>query len=123
MTLPTNINFPLRLDANSDQDIDRYLRDLVFELQNMYESVANNVNGSIRSYAEVDQAQWTPMLQGTKSRTFTYSSQVDWSIRSGIYTELFFDITWSATTAIGNLYLELPYKVLPTDGMPFVGVV
>jgi hypothetical protein len=121
MTLPTTIILPLRTDY-SDEDMDRYLRDLVYQIQDFYEQVAENVNGFIRNNAEVDQAVWTPTLAGTGAGTFTYTQQAGWSIRQGIFTEIFFDITWSATTATGDLYVELPYIVTLSDGMPFVGV-
>jgi hypothetical protein len=123
MTLPTSIDLPLRVDYQSDEDIDRYLKDLVYELQEMYERITENVNGSIRNYADTDQTQWVPTLNGTVSGTFTYTQQVGWSIRQGIYTEIFADISWSSTTAAGNLYIELPYNVTLSNGMPFVGTV
>lgn len=123
MTLPSQIVLPLRVDFKSDEDLDRYLRDLVFELQTMYENIAENVNGFIRNNSEVDQAVWTPTIAGrTSAGTTTYTQQVGWSVRQGIFTEIWFDVIWSATTATGNLYLELPYRVAISDGMPFVGV-
>jgi len=123
MSLPTTIILPLRADYGNDEDIDRYLRDLVFELQSMYENMTDNINGFIRNNADVDQSQWQPTLNGTVPGTFTYLLQVGWSIRQGIYTHVFFDIIWSGSTAGGNLYLELPYKVTFSNGRPFVGVV
>lgn len=123
MSLPTNINLPLRINYQDEADINRYLADLVYELQNMYENIVDNVNGFIRNEAEVDQAKWTPTLAGTGGGSFTYTSQYGWSVRQGIYTELFADVSWSATTATGNLYLELPYRVTITNGMPFVGII
>ena len=121
MSLPTNITLPLRVDGKSEQDMDRYLRDLVYELQDMYESLTGNINGFIRNNADIDQSQWLPTLNGTVAGTFTYTRQVGWSIRRGIYTEIFADVEWTATTAGGNLYLELPYIVTRSNGMPFVG--
>ena len=123
MSLPTTITLPLRVNYQSEEDMDRYLRDLVFELQGMYENITDNINGFIRNNADIDQSQWLPTLNGTVAGTFTYTSQYGWSIRQGIYTEVFADITWSATTAAGNLYLELPYRVTLSSGMPFVGTV
>lgn len=122
MTLPSELILPLRSDYTQD-DLDRYFRDYTFAIQDSYQQVAENVNGSIRNNADTaDGSAWIPTLNGTTSGTFTYSQQVGWSVRSGIFTELFFDIIWSATTAAGDLYLELPYKVTLSDGMPFVGV-
>jgi len=122
MTLPTTIILPLRVDTKETKDVDRYLDDLVFELQNIYEDIAENVNGFIRNEADVDDTQWIPTLNGSTPGLFTYVHQYGWAIRQGIYTELFFDIEWSMTTAANNLYIELPYKVITTNGMPFVGI-
>lgn len=119
MSLPTTITL-------SSQDEVENKEDLVNEIQNMYEDIAENVNGFIRNNAETDQAQWKPTLAGTVAGNFTYTGgghQYGWSVRQGIYTKLFFDIKWTASTATGNLYLELPYKVTPSSGMPFVGTV
>jgi len=123
MSLPSNITLPLREDYGTDEGVDRYLRDLVFELQGMYENLTDNINGFIRNSADIDQSQWLPTLNGTVAGTFTYTQQVGWSIRQGIYTEIFADVSWSATTAAGNLYIELPYRVTISSGMPFVGTV
>jgi len=122
MSLPTSINLPLRENYQDEKDHDRYQRDLVYELQGMYENIADNVNGFIRNDTEVDQAQWTPTLSAAAGVTFTYTNQTGWSIRQGILTEVWFDITWSAVSALsGNLSVVLPYKVAPSNGRPFVG--
>lgn len=123
MTLPSNIIFPLRGDFTDLTDIDRYLRDLTFELQRMYENLAQGINGDIRGSVLTDQQKWTPTLNGTSaSGTFTYDHQVGWLLRQGLITELWFDVQWTASgTATGNLYLELPYEVANSDEKPFVG--
>jgi len=123
MSLPSNINLPLKVNYQDEEDIDRYLSDLVYGLQGMYENLTDNINGFIRNDTEIDQAQWLPTLNGTVAGVFVYTHQVGWSIRQGIYTELFADVSWTATTATGNLYLELPYRVTVSNGMPFVGTV
>ena len=123
MSLPTSIDLPLRVDYQDEKDTERYQRDLVYELQGMYENIAENVNGTIRNNADVDGSQWKPTVQGTVAGVFTYSRQVGWSVRQGILTKIFFDVEWPATTATGNFYVELPYKVtLSNGGMPFLGV-
>lgn len=122
MTLPSNIILPLRTDY-PEEDMDRYLRDLIYQIQNFYENISENVNGFIRNNAEIDQAVWIPTIAGSSSSgSTTYTSQAGWSIRKGIFTEIFFDISWSSTSATGNLYVELPYIVTISDGIPFVGV-
>lgn len=125
MTLPTNIIFPLRGDFSDYKDIDRYLRDLTFELQRMYENISNTVNGDIKSSAYSQRNRWNPTLKGTTvAGTFTYNHQIGWVLRRGIWIDVFGDISWSsAGTAAGSLYVELPYKVALSDQMPFVGVV
>jgi len=124
MTLPDQIILPLRRDYENAEDTDRYDVDLVRSLQESYEQVAENVNGFIRSDAEVDQAKWVPEVAGTAvAGVWPYVRQVGWSIRQGIFTELFFDIEWGVSTGVGVLYLQLPYRVLQSAGMPFVGAV
>ncbi len=121
MTLPSNIIFPLRVDFNQIEDIDRYLRDLTFELQRMYEKLAQGVNGNIRASAFTQRNQWVPNLEGTTtSGTFTYVRQIGWALRQGLITDAWFDIEWSAQAgAAGNLLIVLPYRVARSDGMPF----
>lgn len=123
MTLPSNIIFPLRADFTDFNDIDRYLRDLVFELQRMYENVAQGVNGDIRASAYTQRNKWTPVLKGTTVEgTFTYTHQIGWVLRQGLITDVWFDVEWTGSgTAAGNLYLELPYRVARTDEKPFSG--
>lgn len=125
MTLPSNIIFPLRGDFSDFNDIDRYLRDLTFELQRMYENVAQGVNGDIRASAFTQRNQWVPVLNGTTvDGTFTYTHQVGWVLRRGLWVDVFGDVEWTnAGTAAGNLFVTLPYRVANSDEMPFVGVV
>lgn len=121
MTLPSNIIFPLRADFSDLTDMDRYLRELTFELQRMYEQLAQGVNGDIRASAYTQRNQWTPTLEGTTTPgTFTYVRQIGWALRQGLMTDCWFDLEWtSAGGAAGNLFIVLPYRVALTDGMPF----
>lgn len=123
MTLPQDILFPKPQDYQVEVSPKEYLDDLVFSLQDMYEQVANVANGSFRNSQETDSTQWLPELAGTTSAgSFTYVNQYGWSVRSGIMVDLYIDISWTATTATGNLYLKLPYRVTKSAGIPFVGV-
>lgn len=120
MTLPITVDLPLRGQYDDKEGIDGYIKDLVFELQTMYERIAENVNGHIRSYADT-QLNWVPKLNSATSGTIIYTEQIGWIIRQGIFTHIFFDISWSSIgTSTGTLYLELPYKVITTAGKPFV---
>jgi len=131
MTLPTNIILPIhtgRIESGKPEDLSDYFRDLIFELQSMYEDIANAVNGNIKADYNVTQGSWIPKVKGsTTPGSFTYTNQVGYSLRRGIVTDVWFDVSWTAAgTAAGNLIVELPYKVakVSTAGTkPFVGVV
>jgi len=121
MTLPSNINFPLRVDFTEIEDVDRYMRDLTFEIQNMYEELAQGINGDIKGDAFTQKENWTPTLDGTAiSGTFTYDHQIGWAYRQGLMVDIWFDISWSDPgISAGNLYLQLPYKVANSNQKPF----
>lgn len=122
MTLPTDIFLPLPKDYARDGDNDRYMNDLVYRIQDMYGQVVDVVNGSFRNDSETASSQWIPTLDGSVSGTFTYTHQYGYVMRSGIMTEVWFDIGWSATTATTNFFLNLPYIVTKSNGMPFAGI-
>jgi hypothetical protein len=124
MTLPTNVDLPIHDVGESQENLDRYLKDLIYQLQETYSLIADNVNGSIRSYADT-QLLWTPTINGsTTTSGVVYTKQVGWSIRQGIFTHIFFDVAWSSIgTSSGNMYLALPYKTIVTEGEPFVSAV
>lgn len=123
MTLPTTIILP-KPKGTFDDNPQTYLSDLVFELQDMYQSMSQNINGNFRNSFEIDSEKWTPLLKGTTSAgSFTYTNQFGWVLRTGLMTEVWFDVSWTAIGgATGNLYLELPYLVTRSSGKPFIGV-
>lgn len=122
MSLPSQFSFPSFPSTDDAKTTYEYLKDLHQELNEMYSQMATNINGTIRSSVEVDSSKWTPTLIGsTASGAFTYTTQVGWSLRQGILTEIWFDIAWSATTATGNLQIQLPYICAITNGEPFNG--
>lgn len=124
MTLPSNHIYPLINDFKSIEDANKYIRDLIFSLQQRDEQLAQSVNGDIRGNAYTQRQNWTPILKGvTTPGTFTYSHQIGWVLRQGLIVDCWFDILWSANVgAVGNLYVELPYKVATSSQKPFVGV-
>lgn len=121
MTIPTNIIFPLRGDFSDLEDVDRYLSDVVFELQRMYEQLAQGINGDIRASAYTQRNEWTPILKGTAvAGTFTYNHQIGWALRQGLLVDVWFDVSWSASGAgAGNLFVDLPYRVARSEQKPF----
>lgn len=130
MTLPTNIILPLhtdRIESGDPKELGSYIRDLVFELQTMYERLADNINGSIRADYDITQSSWEPTLKGsTTVGNFTYEHQTGYSLRRGLMVDVWFDVEWSATGgAAGNLVVNLPYQVAnvsTSSTFPFVGI-
>lgn len=124
MTLPTTNIYPLVTTFKSMDDLNKYLRDLVFQLEDRDEQIADAINGNIRGNAFTQRENWTPILKGTVTPgTFTYTQQIGWVFRQGLFVDVWFDVIWSASGgAAGNLYVELPYKVAMSGGKPFVGV-
>ena len=129
MTLPSSIVFPLHSDmimTGEAKDLDKYMRELIFSLQRMYEDLAQGINGDIRADFSEESKTWSPILKDTANAgtTFTYDHQIGWVLRQVIMVDVFWDIKWTANTGAiaGNMYVELPYKVAVTNQMPFVGV-
>lgn len=104
MTLPTQINFPPEDNV----------REIVKTLAEMYENIAQAVNGDIR--------EWTPKLVGLVTPGVgTYTRQTGWYLRQGIIVDLWFDLEWTAHTGVGAAYIELPYKVKNSQNFPWSG--
>lgn len=126
--IPTDPNLPLHSDfiqGVDKKDLDKYIRELVFSLQQMYSNIAQGLNGQFRADFLPDSSSWFPVLDGESvSGTFTYTHQSGFVYRQGILIDVWFDVEWSsAGTASGNLYLILPYKVAVVNQIPFVGVI
>ncbi len=119
MTLPIEIDLPLPKDVNqnSPEDFNKYIKSLIDRLEDMYQDVAQNVNGSIR--------QWTPTVYGTvdPGTNITYTHQVGWLRRSGIVTELWMDVEWTAHDGLGGVAVLMPYQAAESEGFPWVGVI
>jgi hypothetical protein len=123
LTLPTNIILPS--PTSNPDEIIKYQQELVSSLQRMYEDLADKINGDFRSEYGQQGDTWTPILKGTTNTgSFTYTNQTGWTLRKGIMVDAWFDISWTGSGgATGNLYVELPYEVVLSNGMPFVGLV
>lgn len=124
MTIPNSKFFPPKKDIENSEDSNKYIIQMVYELKNMYEELSESTNGKIKSSYENQMSNWTPILKGTTtSGSATYSHQIGWVLRKGLFVDVWADIAWSATAGMtGNLYLELPYLVANTQYYPFVGV-
>ena len=129
MTLPTDINLPVPenlFTEGAKYNTETYLRELNDRLSDMYQDVAQNVNGYVRN--------WTPIVFGdTTEGSATYTIQSGWLRRSGIIVELWFDVAWTGHTGTGRVAILMPYEAANSTGLmpyqdsstssPFVGVI
>mgnify|MGYP003641255964 CR=1 FL=1 len=129
MTLPTTTILPLHSKQIKEggDGLDAYMRELIFTLQNQYETIAQAINGYNKRSVDDGNAKWEPVIKDSadSSITFTYDHQVGMVLRRGLNIDIWFDVKWTAESAAtsGNMYLDLPYKVALTEQKPFVGVV
>jgi len=123
MTLPINYKLPEINDVKSPEQMTSYLQDLNYELQNMYEQTAQNVNGVFRNHLDVDGSQYIPTLAGSSTAgSFTYTRQGAYVLRQGLMTDVWFEVRWSsAGGATGQLRLNLPYRQTKISDLFFVG--
>lgn len=118
MTLPTDIILPLETDLIKSGDPDSlelYMRNLIDTLTDMYQQLAQNVNGFIR--------EWTPIVFGTTSDgTGTYDHAGGFYLRQGIIVDVWYDVQWTAHTGTGNVGIKLPYKAANATTVPWEDV-
>jgi len=125
MTLSNYQPLPYPTDFKDFKDFNVYARALVYAIENRDQQTSNAVNGLTSSSYLVGQQTWTPVLNGiTTPGTFTYTKQVGWAFRQGNIVDAWADVQWTSPgAATGNLFVNLPYKVVFSDHTPFVGVV
>lgn len=128
MTIPSTIELP-SFEALASQNTKRRteaFQNLLEVLERSYEDVAQGINGTIQADFGDASDRWTPILYDTADTTitFTYDHQIGWVFRQGIFTDVWFDIEWTAAsdTLTGNMYVQLPYIVANSSEKPFVGV-
>jgi len=122
--IPSSIQLPNHEFAFQDKQASAYMKELIIRLEEMYGSIAGNLNGSFRN----DQDSYQPFIPAVRTSnndegTVTYDHQTGWVWRSGIMTDVWFDVEWTAAsgTPTGNLILDLPYLVANSANKPFVG--
>jgi len=112
------------MNSSAEKDMPTFISEMNHALERMYEDMAQAINGNIKSNYAIGRQNWIPLLRGTTAPgTFTYVNQSGTVLRQGLINDVWFDISWTATTATGNIYLELPYKAALVNNLPFVGVV
>jgi len=119
MTLPTDINFPAAenlLEDGGQYNVETFLQEMNNRLADMYQDIAQNVNGYIKD--------WKPVVYGlTNTGTATYVNQSGWIRRAGIITECWMDVSWRAHSGSGFVAIQMPYQVAMSSASPFVGVI
>ncbi len=126
MTIPSTTILPLHSERIKEggEELDKYLRELIFSLQRQYEDVAQAVNGDIRSDVDIGSRQYIPTVSGSSTEgSGTYDHQVGWVLRQGLLVDYWFDIKWTAHTGTGNLIVDLPYLSIESEQNPFVCVI
>lgn len=126
MTLPIERILPPVPTLDSLDTAQKYIQNLRVELEDMYQEMTQNINGFFRNNDDVDGSEWKPTIRGsTTTGSPTYASQTGFVLRQGIMTDIFFSVGWTSLGgAAGNLFLDLPYKIIPTStagARPFFG--
>lgn len=116
---------PSKSRITDPEVLHRYLESLQSAYTRFYDNLEKSSSGTFRTNTDPTQANWTPILKGTTTAgSFSYTHQIGTVLRQNLLVDCWFSVKWSgATTATGNLYLELPYKVAKSNEKPFIGVI
>ncbi len=126
MTLPINVTLPLdstRIKSQNPKDLYEYLRTLVYVLTVHLQQANQSANGNISQLTNSSDPGYQFVVGSSSAGAGTYSNCMIWTRRSNLFTSVWFDITWSATTGTGNLLIQLPYKCQPSTQAPFIAVI
>lgn len=119
MTIPSRKSYNLKKSEESNDNLDS----VFYELQKDFQGVIDTLGGTFKSSYLTQRSQWIPILKGTTTEgTFTYTHQRGYVFRQGLIVDVWGDVLFTGSgSAAGNLYVELPYKVTLSDGIPFIG--
>lgn len=123
MTVPLDVILPLRAEFDTGEEYEKVYNDT---LKSYLDEIVKATYGSYLTNFELDQEQWIPEVFGATSAgaADTYDRQVGWVLRRSLLVDVWFDVEWSvAHTGTGILYVQLPYIVANTDGLPYVGTI
>jgi len=126
MTLDSNLVLPSNYEAiNSDDPNVRenFIRDLIFSLTDMYEEIADAVNGDISSDQESGLLQYMPTVTGSGgiNGSESYSKQTGWYLRQGLMVDVWVDISFTGHAGTGDMQVSLPFESARTSNDPFMG--
>ena len=123
MTLPINITLPLDVFLIKSEDPDalyQYMKKLVYVLGTQIQETNQVVNVTLT----VKDNQSYPFIIGSIAEgTAIFTNSVLWTRRSNLFTQGWFDITWSGHTGTGNLLIQVPYFSQPSAQFPYVGTI
>lgn len=121
MTIPSSILLPDRRDFDSTED---YLSKFDETLKQLLDIIAKGTIGEYQTDFLTEQEQFIPFVYGASTAgTATYLTQYAWTLRRSLMTDIWFDLSWSAHTGSGDLFLRLPFLVQNSNGLPFVGTI
>ena len=129
LTLPSQKVFPFNIENFPTLDEEAQLiqwKEKISSLHEMYEDIVQVVNGDMTyiGFDSADQSQVIPLISGTTSKGIgTYSDREIWRLRQGLLCHIWFDISWTAHTGTGNIYVDLPWEVALTSYDPFIGTI
>lgn len=129
MTLPSNIIFPKDIEEFPELPEEyqkTQWKEMVVTLQNMYEDLVDNINGTHEHiiFNSSQQDPVIPQVEGSSSAgVATYGDREAYHVRNGLISQMWFDIAWTAHSGSGDLIVKLPYSVANGELIPFVGTI
>ena len=103
MTLPSDRLFTPEIDP------------MAIELRKMYQDFVRQINGEAKVFT-------AKVFGATSAGVGTYSNQDGFYILSGQMVDVYYNITWTAHTGTGNLYVEMPF-ISNFSALNYMGVI
>lgn len=122
MTVPNT--YTLSDVPDNPEQYGEFLKDLKEDIEKQYSKLADGINGSFQWDEGPATEKFQPRVLGTTAEgQATYSNRFGWSYRQGVLVDIWCDVSWTAHTGTGKLFIEMPYEALNLSGTPFVGSV
>lgn len=121
MTVPSNVILPTRVDYPDNEEYERKHNEAI---KNYLDDIVKATYGEYQSDFETGQESYIPKVLGaTTAGDASYARAVGWTLRRSLMVDVWFDVQWTGHTGTGNMYIELPYIVASTSGLPYVGII
>lgn len=128
MTLPLKWRLPLNTDMPQKQDIDSYLRDLVKEIEKMYQVLADNIHDdSSGNTGDLIIDSWSPTV--TPQANLSVNHSEGWYAKRGRQVTIYSLINYTYNSGAYSAYMDianLPFTTSSdptTSGFGFNGIV